>query len=308
MNNNIELSVIIVNFNTKDILADCIQSIFKNLRGITWELIIVDNASTDGSTGYIKSLKFKKKNLKAYLLKHNIGFGGANNYAIKKSSGEFVLLLNSDTIIENDVIQKVYKWLKTNKRYGVASANLFNRDKSVQGTGGFFPDLVRVFSWMIIQDIPFVDLLIKPFHPIKPRFFNVGVAFYKVDKDLDWVTGAFMMIRKEVFKKAGYFDPDFFMYTEEVELCMRIKKAGWGIRYLSYPGVVHLMGASSNKEQIVLREFEGLKKLYKKHYPKWQYPILRCLLKFGSLWRMAVFGIINGRKEGAIYAEAYKNI
>jgi hypothetical protein len=238
----------------------------------------------------------------------NLGFGSANNYAMERCKGKYLLLLNSDVYITNDVIQRVAKWMDENQPYGAASANLYYKDGNIQGTGGYFPSLIRVFSWMTIQDLPFVDKLIKPFHPLKQFSPFSGEGFYRSDKDLDWLTGAFMMIRKNAYEDTGFFDTEFFMYTEEVDYCLRMKKKGWLVRYLPYEGVVHLGGASAGKELSLIGEFEGLEKLYRKHYPPWQYPIMKLILKIGCLWRIPIYRLIKGKEEAKIYAKAFSEI
>jgi len=305
MKNSIDVSIIIVSYNTKDLLRSCVESVIKNITHLKYEIIIVDNNSGDGSKLYINNIAKKYKNVKCFFMDKNIGFGGANNFGMNKSTGKYILLLNSDILIENNVVERVVQWMNINSGYGVASANLYNPDGSIQGTGGYFPTIFSVFSWMTIQDLPFVDNLIKPFHPMKGNSPFSNRAFYFKERDLDWVTGAFFMMRREVFEKVGGFDTDYFMYTEEVEYCVRIKAQGWLVRYLPYEGVIHLGGASGNTGDSILKEFEGVKLLYKKHYPRWQYPIMRVILKIGCLWRMFLMGIIKGRKAGSIYAKAF---
>ena len=304
MKNNFDISIIIVSFNTKNILINCIESIFQNMNGINFEIIVVDNNSTDGTKVFLNQIS-KRKNVRCIYLKENKGFGIANNTGMRISSGKYILLLNSDTEVVNDVIQKCMEWMGGHESYGVISPNLYNKDGSIQGTGGYFPNLLRVFSWMTIQDIPFVDLLIKPFHPMRSNSFYNGNEFYRKERDLDWVTGAFFMLRRETFNDVGFFDNDFFMYTEEVEYCFRIKEKGWKIKYLPISGVIHLGGASSTIGFSVLREFNGIKLLYKKHFPKWQYSVLRIFLKIGCLGRIFVFGLLKGKEAAKIYAKAF---
>jgi hypothetical protein len=308
MEDRVYISVIIVSFNTKEILDDCIRSLLINLKDINFEILIVDNGSSDGSKEFLKTLTKKNKKIRCFFMDKNLGFGSANNYAMERSKGEYLLLLNSDIYIKNDVIQKVAKWMDANKLYGAASANLYNKDGSIQGTGGYFPTLLRVFSWMTIQDIPFVDNLIKPFHPLKPNSPLSGESFYAWERDLDWLTGAFLMIRRNAYEDTGFFDPVFFMYTEEVEYCLRLKKKGWGVRYLPYDGIIHLGGASAGTKISIISEFEGVKKLYKKHYPSWQYTILKLILKIGCLWRIPVYGLIKGKEAAKIYVKAFAEI
>ena len=302
---NKDLSIIIVSFNTKNLLKSCIESIIENTGKVSYEIIVIDNASKDGSNDLVKDYA-KKYQIKLIENIVNIGFGSANNQGIKESTGKYILFLNSDTLIKNHTIEKMYSWMEIHPKVGVASCALLNNDGSLQGTGGYFPSLIRVFSWMTIQDIPFVDSLIKPFHPMKSKSFRKGDAFYKEEKELDWVTGAFLLTRKKIMDKVGYFDEDYFMYTEEVDYCYRVKKEGWKIFYVPSISVIHLGGASGISGENVINEYRGVKLFYQKHYPSWQYPLLRLFLKIGALWRMFVFGLLEGRGSAKTYAKAFR--
>lgn len=304
-----DITIIIVSYNTKKLLVDCIDSIIKTTHDLDYEIIVVDNASTDGSIEAINIFKKgKKETVKVIKNIANRGFGKANSQGMKKAKGNYILLLNSDTVIQSNVISEMVAFMEKEKDIGIASCALKNQDGSLQGTGGYFPTLIRIFSWMTIQDIPGVDRFIKPFHPMHQKSFWKGEDFYAKKRELDWVTGAFFLIRKRVVKDIGYFDEDYFMYTEETDYCYRAKKEGWKILYSPKWSITHLGGASGKKWSYVIPEFEGVKLFYKKHYPAWQYPILRLLLKIGSLGRILVFGLLDGKEAAATYAKAFKTI
>lgn len=294
----VDLSVIIVNYNTRKLTLDCVASVVKNTKGINYEIIVVDNASSE---------KFpKSKEYKLIASSVNLGFTGGNNLGMKDAKGRYILLLNSDTIIHDNVLSEMVAWMDNNPKAGIASCALKNSDGSLQATGGYFPTLLRVFSWMTIQDFPFVDNFIKPFHPGKEKSYAKNTMFYSKERELDWLTGAFMLIRREVIDKVGYLDEDYFMYTEDTDYCFRAKSKGWKIYYLPNWSITHLGGASSTKEYPLLSEYKNIKLFYQKHYPAWQYPILRSLLKLGALGRMVLFGILEGGKAGKIYAKAFR--
>ncbi|MEK7470564.1 MAG: glycosyltransferase, partial [Patescibacteria group bacterium] len=194
-----DLSIIITSFNTKSLLTSCIKSIKKNTSGIDYEIIVIDNASADGSAQAAKGL-----GANIIVNNDNLGFAIANNQGTKVSKGEYVLFLNSDTEVKNNVLGEMVSWMRKNPKVGVTTSALNNKDGSLQATGGYFPTLMRVFSWMTIQDIPLVDKFIKPFHPLHSKsFFSKGDSFYKAKKEIDWVTGAFLMTRKELLDKVG---------------------------------------------------------------------------------------------------------
>lgn len=300
-----DLSIIITSFNTKDLLTTCIKSIFKFTKNINFEVIVVDNNSTDGSAEAAKALgSVIIKN------KENLGFATANNQGFKISRGKYILFLNSDTEINDNVLGEMISWMKDNTTVGVSSSALRNKDGSMQATGGYFPTLPRVFSWMTIQDLPFVDNIIKPFHPYHAKsFFSKGDSFYRSKKELDWVTGAFLLCRREALEKIKGWDETFFMYVEEVDLCFRVKQMGYSIWYLPKWNITHLGGASSKTSEFsLISEYKGVIKFYAKHYPSWQLPILRLILKIGALGRIILFGILEGPSSAKIYAKAFSTV
>lgn len=301
-----DLSIIIVSYNTKKLTENCLKSIKKHTRGISYEIIVIDNNSDDSSVELLRSLSRQDQKIRLIESKKNLGFAGGNNKGIERAKGEYILLLNSDTLISSNVLGEMVNWMREKPKVGIATCSLKNQDSSIQGTGGYFPTLVRVFSWMTIQDFPLVDKLIKPFHPIKNKSFSKGISFYKNKRQLDWVTGAFVLMRGKIVKEVGLMDEAYFMYVEEVDYCYRVKKKGWEVWYLPAWNIVHYGGASSSiAEFSVLSEFKGIKRFYKKHYPKWQYLILRILLKIGALGRILVMGILEGPESAKIYAKAF---
>ncbi|KKR11752.1 MAG: Glycosyl transferase family 2 [Candidatus Woesebacteria bacterium GW2011_GWA1_39_21] len=304
---NIMLSIIIVSFNTNKILKSCIDSVIKNSGNLKYEFVIVDNNSTDGSVAYLKRLS-QYKNVKVVFNRTNVGYGGANNQGINRALGDYLLFLNSDTYFEKNILKKMVDYLKKHPHIGCISCMLKNSDGTIQGTGGYFPNLLGVFSWMLIQDFPFIDRLIKPFHPMKSRSFFKGTGFYLHEKELDWVTGAFMLMRKKAVNDTGLFDPHYFMYMEEVDYLFRMKKKGWKVLYKPDWSIVHLGGKSGSAGSGILLEFEGVKIFYKKHYPKWQYALLRVILKTGAFWRMCIFGLLKGKVDFTVYAKAFQQI
>ncbi len=301
-----DLSIIITSFNTKKILKDCLDSITKFTKGIDYEIIVVDNASKDGSLELVKKLT-KKYPLRLIENKDNIGFGPANNQGVKVAKGKYILFLNSDTFIKKNIFKGMISWMDKNPRAGVATCALRNSDGSLQGTGGYFPNLFKVFAWMFfLEDIPFLDRLIKPFHPMHSHSPYKGENLFKRAHQRDWVTGAFLLTKKEILDDIGVFDEDYFMYTEEVDLCWRIKKKGWQVWFLPKWNITHLGGASSTAEFPILSEFKGIKTFYKKNKPGWQMPVVRFFLKGGAAFRILFFGLLKGKEAAITYAKAFK--
>ncbi len=303
----IDVSVVIVNYNTKDITLDCINSLLQHTQQISFEIIVVDNGSTDGFVEAVKKIKSDKATIVPIANKDNPGFAFANNQGLKVAQGKYVLFLNSDTLVKDNVVGNVFSWLEKNTHIAVAGVKIVGKDDKLQEAGGYFPSLLRVFSWMTIQDLPLVDSIIKPFHPLKKKSAFANNSFFEKQQYLDWIIGAFVFVRKQVIDEVGGWDASYFMYTEDTDLCFRIKKAGYKIVYLPAFQITHLGGASSGSAEFpLINEYKGVKTFYKKHYPAWQMPLLRLILKIGALGRMLVLGILEGGQSAKIYAKAFK--
>jgi hypothetical protein len=287
-----DLSIIIASFNTKDLTLAAINSVIKNTKKISFEFVVIDNNSKDGSIEALKKLSGQHKNITVVANKENVGFGAANNQAVKMAKGRFILFLNPDTITNDNVLDEMVGWMDKNPKVGISSCSLKYKDGTIQATGGYFPTLGKVFAWMtFLDDLPGVSSLIKSFHPMHERSpLGANTGFYKKDHQMDWVTGAFFMVRSEVARKVEDFDKDYFMYMEEVDYCFRAKKLGWQVMYLPRWSIIHYGGASAGKEFSLMSEVTGLKVFYKKHMPSWQFPILRLIIKLGALIRIPLFG------------------
>lgn len=298
-----DLSIVIVSFNTKELTLGAINSVIKHAKGITYEILVIDNASEDGSVEALKKLASGIKNVKLVFNKDNLGFGGGNNQGMKLAKSRFILLLNSDTRIDDsNVLGEMVNWMDKNPKVGVASCSLKYQGGKIQATGGYFPTLMRVFAWMtFIDDLPGFSSIIKPFHPMHDLSpLGANTAFYNRSQSMDWVTGAFFMMRSEMVREVGYFDRDYFMYMEEVDYCFRAKNMGWEVKYLPGWSITHFGGGSTNPEFSLLSEMKGLKIFYKKHMPAWKSPLLSFLLKLGAFLRIFVFG----KKYAKIFVSA----
>lgn len=308
MTNIYDLSVIIIS-SKKDFLFGCLESLTPALKEIKSEIILIDNASAD-EVGVQAKKKFAE--IKVLRREKNGGFGENNNMGMRIAKGKYILLLNDDTkILDKNIFKEMVIWMDEHPKAGIAGCALTNPDeKSYQGSGGYYPTLLRVFAWMsFLDDIPLVDKIIKPYHPLhswSPVY--KGSGYFEKEHRQDWITGAFFLMRKEAMEMAGFFDEDFFLYVEEVELSTRFVKKGWEVWYLPYWKIIHFGQVTSGSEKATVFELQNLVLLYKKHEPPWKIPVLRCILKFGSILRLLIWGII-GRKEAAkAYAKAVKTI
>jgi len=298
---NPSLSIIIPSYNTKKLIINCLSSVFKqDKEKVNFEVIIVDNASTDDS---VKAIKKNFPQVKVIVNQENLGYARANNQALKQAKGRYILFLNSDTLILDKAIKKSLDFMTNNPQIDILGCQLLNKDRTIQPSGGFFPHLKQVFYMMFfLDDLPLINNLLVVYQ-------QTNINFWKKKQFLDWVTGAFLMVKKEVAVKIKGFDESFFMYGEEVDFCYRAKKKGFQVCFWPQAKVVHLKGKSSKNgfQRAVLGEYQGLQKFYQKHKPKWMLPVLIILLKIGAVLRVILFGILKrDRNKAKIYEKAFK--
>ena len=304
----IDLSVITINFNTSSLIRGLLDSLEGLMGNLKYEIFVIDNKSSRSDREKLRKNVKKYKNLNLAENSKNLGFGKANNIGIRRSSGKYILLLNPDTYADKIDFGEIIKWMDKNPNVGAMSCKLKNRDGSIQGTGGYFPTLFRVFFWMFFLDnIPLLNKLNKPFHPQHPRSPLNNDKFYSKLISLDWITGAFFLIRRSSIPKGG-FDENFFMYGEDVDLSKRIKEAGYDIIYNPFWSIIHLGGQSSDNSYPIITEFNGVKLFYKKYMPQYQYPILRVILLVGIIFRFVLFGILGNKSLATTYAKSIKII
>jgi len=284
-----DLSIIIINYKTKQVTADCLASISKSKDKLNKEVVVVDNGSADGSIDYLKK-RFPW--VKFYDSGGNLGFAGGNNFGFRRSSGKYIWLLNSDTILKSNTIDTLMK-MAVKQNSSIASCRLLNSDGSVQPQGGYLPDLWRVKAWMLfIDDLPLISWFFPAYH------VNC-ISYFKKNRHPGWLAGTAMLISRDVYRKLKGLDVKIFMYGEDVEFCLRANQLGYRVDYFSRPALTHLGQASGSSRGAILGEYKGLKYIYQKHYSHWQYSWLRLLLKTGAFLRKIIF-------RNKIYDEAFK--
>ncbi len=254
-----DLAIIIVSYNTKDLLDQCINSIYKHTRDIDFEIIIVDNNSSDGTKEMIN-----KKYPNIYLIenKENIGYGNANNQGMKKADAKYLCLLNSDTYIHSNVFKKMYDFMQENKQVDVLGPKLLHQNAHAQRSVGKDYTLPIVFIMLFGGD-------------------KILRTAPKRTKKVDWIMGACFMLKSKVFENTKGFDPDFFMYVEEVEWCKRIRQSGFNIFHNPNFSLYHLERGSSGgkKTNAIVGIYKGIMLYYKKHYSKVGQRTAKFLLK-----------------------------
>lgn len=231
------LSIIIVNYKTPQLLFDCLTTIFNTTQHTSYEIIIADNSSGDNSEAIILS---KFPSVKWIQLSYNAGFARANNEAIRQSNGDVILLLNSDTLNINNAIENCYiKFSKS--EYVACGVQLLNKDGSPQISGNY----VMTGGLNYLLPLPYIGNFVKwmgnTFQVKKPNLPDA-----KEEVEVDWINGAFLMVKKQAIEKAGLMDEDFFLYAEEAEWCSRLKKFGKLCIYGQF-NVIHLQGETANQ-------------------------------------------------------------
>lgn len=225
-----DLSIIIVSFNVKNLIKECIESILKTKNGFIYEIIIVDNASTDESVEAVKGLRVR--GLRIIENKKNLGFAKAVNQGIKSAKGDYILILNPDTKVKTDSLKKILNFAKSHPEVGIVGAKLINPDGSIQPSVYHFPSLKRAFLEFWLG---------------KKGEYEKYAPLTKNPLEVDAVTGAVMLISKRTIEKVGLFDERYFMYFEDLDYCRRVKRAGLKVFYFPEAPVLHYHGQSAIK-------------------------------------------------------------
>ncbi len=285
-----DLSIIIVSFNTKKLLDDCLASLFQSLKGIgvSFEIIVVDNVSTDGTREMLKS---KYKQVRAILNSENVGFGRANNQGIRQSRAEYIFLLNSDTIVINNAIGKLLAFAHQHPKSFVGP-KLLNLDRSIQTSCGPFFSLPVVFAALFL------------------RGDRIGLTRWSPNsvRRVDWVSGAALMGQRKLFVDDLLFDEKIFMYMEEIDLLYRARRRGYSTLFYPRSVIIHLgSGSSTNKKKgPVLNIYRGLIYFYQKHRGKVSTGMLRLLLKLKAAVAWGIGVVVGSSYLKETYAEAYR--
>jgi GT2 family glycosyltransferase len=232
-----DISLIIVSFNTRNVLRESLQSVAREQGDLRLEIFVVDNNSHDGS---VEMVETEFPHVRVMRSAVNLGFGAANNLALALAQGRYIVLLNSDAFLCPDSLRLSVEHMDEQPKVGLAGGQLVGRDSSWQPSARMFPS--------ILSDFLVLTGLAAKFP--KSRFFGSfdrTWANQLVPAEVDWVPGAYSIIRTEALQKVGFFDPEFFLYSEEVDLCRRIQNAGYKIMYWPDIVVVHIGGESSRQ-------------------------------------------------------------
>ncbi len=281
-----DISVVIVNYNVKDFLSKCLNSIAVQ-SGIEFEIIVVDNASQD-NTGDMMDSEFPY--VKFIQNGENMGFGRANNQALRLCDSRYLYFLNPDTIVRPNAFRSIIKFMDSHPEIGLAGTRLINPDGSSQPS-------------------------VENRYPSQRYARKEQAAFKRMKGDIAWVSGASMIARQEVIESVKGFDEDFFLYAEETDLCLRIRKAGWAIGYIPEAVIVHWKGKSEQdtvQAEVWKKKFRGELTFYKKHYPEKVVRKIRNASRIKAYWRIFTLKMMmpfyKNNKEQLKKLEKYKTV
>ena len=265
------LSVVIVNYQTFELTRDTVNSVLGYDYPFSVEVVVVDNASGDDSLARLKD--YFKDDVTFIASGENRGFAAGNNLALKDLSSDYVLLLNSDTIVWENTLENIYNYMENHPDVGACGCRVRlesgELDKACKRT---FPNVKNSFF--------------RLFHiPTKSKDDNYNLTNLPDDEvyEIDCLTGAFMFMRNDALKQAGLLDETFFMYGEDIDLCYRIKHAGWKIVYYGRSSITHLKGASSKKQKnkLIYEFYRAMYIYYKKHHAHESFFLINIVVYLG---------------------------
>ncbi|MBC7785845.1 MAG: glycosyltransferase family 2 protein [Burkholderiales bacterium] len=277
-----DVSVIIVNYNTREMTLKCLDALRADLTGINAEVILVDNASSDGS---VEAIRAHAPWVQVIASEKNLGFGAGNNVGLKIAQGDYFLLLNTDALPHAGAIQALLTYMQTHPKTAVVGPRLLNADGSVQQSCFRFPTPLR--SWLenlwisaILRRVPAID--------------DYRGWAHDREREVDFVIGACVMVRRSVYEQIGGFDERFFMYAEESDWMYCMHRAGWTISFTPSAVVTHLGGASgaSDKPKINQIFFESLDHYELKHHGVAGLVSLRAAMTIGCGLRAALWTLV----------------
>jgi GT2 family glycosyltransferase len=289
---DLTLSIIVVNWNTREITRNCLRSILGNLSGIGYEVIVVDNASSDGSAEMIRS-EFPEVRL--FVNDENLGVGRANNQGMREARGRYFFLLNSDTLVIDDSVQRLVRFVEGDKGIGIAGCKLLFEDLTLQSSCSRFPSI----GLALVEDLMLYKLLRRR---SQGELLLNGYWAHDHTRDVDAVWGAAMLVCRETFEQTGGFDERIFMYGEDLEWCMRVRDAGRRITFVHDCRIVHLNHKSAEikygDERVDLchkRAYE----IYRARFGVAAMGLLMVIKALGALIRVCYFGLRAKRRGGA---------
>lgn len=293
-----DLSIIIISYNTKEITQTCLDTVVRSVAqdpDISAEIIVLDNASEDGSPAMLKKFKSGLSNhptitMQTLFSKKNLGFSKGNNQAVQQAKAPILLLLNSDIEVVHDAIPNLLTLYKKHS-FDFAGGKLLNKDMSPQPSVGRFYTLPVAFAALFL----------------KADAWGFSRSSPSSIRQVDWISGACIMARKDIYEALGGFDESIFMYWDEVDLLFRARENGYLTGFFPQPRFIHLEGASSkSRTQPILKVFRGYLHFYKKHYSPLHSRVLKYMLQLKSVISIMIGKITGNSYLIDTYKEAYE--
>jgi len=270
------LSIVIVNYNTEKLLRSCLESVYAGANGTPFHIHVVDNNSHDRSVEMVKS-EFPKVNVIENT--SNVGFSKANNTAISQTKADYVLLLNPDTLVIGDAVDRVMRYMDAHPKVGICGCKVLNADRTLQ---------LACRRSIPTPKVAFFRLSgLSRLFPNSQTVAKYNLTYLNPDEphEVDAVSGAFLMIRRKAIDEIGLLDERFFMYGEELDWCLRARRAGWTVMYHPEAEIIHYKGEStkSNSRKAALEFYRAMYLFHKKHFAKDCSAVTNALVYLGIL-------------------------
>lgn len=278
-----DISVIIVNYNVKDLLEQCISSILQSSANLKTEIIIVDNNSYDGSVQFLKEKYSGNPDIKIIESPVNLGFAKANNLGAKEAKGELLLILNPDTVLQEDTLEKSLSFYRSNNTIGAVTCKLIlpNGKLDLACRRSFPTPAVAVYRILGLSKL----------FPKSRTFGKYNLTYLDENKtyEVDAIVGAFMLIKRSIYEEVKGFDEDYFMYGEDLDLCYRIKQAGYKIFYYPDTSIIHYKGESTKKSSVsYVNNFYGAMQIFVKKNLKSSFWMMNVLIRLSIIYRSLI--------------------
>lgn len=265
-----DISVIIVNWNTRDLLRGCLESVFKTICDFSYEVIVVDNASRDGS---VAMLKEKYPQIRLIQNKVNRGFGAANNQGMRIMTGRYALLLNSDTVLTDNAVRELHTFMETHPEAAMACGQLLNTDGSKQNSIASFPNFVT-----LLTNTSLLEYLFPRSYPSKRYSYDKPI-------EVESCVGACFLVRKKAIEEVGMFDERYFFFFEETDWAHQMRNAGWKIFHVPTAFIYHLQGRSIGRD--IRSRIEYYRARYQ-FFRKWKSRPYYILVRFVIMLRLCI--------------------